>query len=75
MRLIAIYCVVVVIGELLAFPVGLLIERTFPSLSMILYMVMFFGVLWGGWILSVFITEKFLLSADEVLAARKPVRP
>ena len=75
MRLIAIYCVVVAIGELLAFPVGVLIERNFPSLSMVLYMLMFFGVLWGGWIVSVFITEKFFPSTQEIPGGRRAVRP
>ena len=70
MRLIAVYCVVVAIGEVLAFLVGLVVERAFPSLSMLIYMGMFFGVLWGGWPLAVALTEKLLLSPDELVSSR-----
>jgi hypothetical protein len=75
MRLIVVYCIVVVIGELAVFPPGLLIERTIPQFSMLLYMVMFLGVLWGGWPLAVSLTERFLPSTREAGEARKPAKP
>jgi hypothetical protein len=70
MRLMALYCAVVVIGEVLIFPIGLAVERLFPSLSMLVYMAMFFGVLWGGWPVAVFLTERFLLSPEDLAASR-----
>jgi hypothetical protein len=67
MRLIAVYCVVVAIGEVIAFGLGLIVERfVVGSLSMLIYMAMFFAVLWAGWSLSVVITERWLPSADDV---------
>jgi hypothetical protein len=66
MRLLIVYCVVVAIGEVIAFGLGLVGERAFPSLSMLIFMALFFGVLWGGWPLSVYITERWLMSGEEV---------
>ena len=74
MRLIAVYCVLVAIGEVLAFGLGLIVERTIPQFSMLLYMAMFFGVLWGFWPIAVYVTERFLPSADDG-TARRAVRP
>jgi hypothetical protein len=71
MRLIAIYCIVVAIGEVITFGLGLIVERFVPgSLSMLIYMAMFFAVLWGGWPLSVQLTERWTPSADDI-ASRK----
>ena len=46
MRLIAVYCILVAIGEVITFFLGLIVERLVPSFSMLIYMLMFFGVLW-----------------------------
>jgi hypothetical protein len=73
MRLIVVYCIVVAIGQVAVFPIGLLIERSLPSFSMLFYMALFFGVLWGGWPLAVSLTERFFPSV-EAGAARKAAR-
>jgi hypothetical protein len=69
MRLIAVYCILVAVGEVVTFFLGLIVERLVPSFSMLIYMLMFFGVLWGGWPISVYITERWLMSEDEVRAS------
>jgi hypothetical protein len=66
MRLIAIYCVLVAIGEVIVFGLGLIVEELVPAFSMLIYMAMFFGVLWGGWTLAVYVTERWFLSADDI---------
>jgi hypothetical protein len=69
MRLIVVYCILVAIGEVIAFFLGLIVEQVIPSFSMLIYMLMFFGVLWGGWPISVYITERWLMPDDEVRAS------
>jgi hypothetical protein len=69
MRLIAVYCILVAIGEVITFFLGLIVEQLVPSFSMLIYMLMFFGVLWGGWPVAVYITERWLMSDDEVRAS------
>ena len=69
MRLIAVYCILVAIGEVITFFLGLIVEQVIPSFSMLIYMLMFFGVLWGGWPISVYITERWLMAYDEVRAS------
>ena len=59
MQLLLVYCVVALVGEVMAFGVGLIIERLLPSISLLMYMALFFGVLWGGWLLAVHITDRW----------------
>ena len=74
MRLITVYCVLVAVGEVITFGLGLMVERYIPTFSMLIYMAMFFGVLWGGWPIAVHITERWLMSDDDV-ASRDVARP
>jgi hypothetical protein len=59
MHLLVIYCVVVAVGGLIAFGVGLLVEEVLPSLSMVIFVMLLFGVMWGGWLLSVQISQRW----------------
>jgi hypothetical protein len=70
MRLIVVYCVLIAVGELVVYGLGLIVERTIPAFSMLIFMCLFFGVLWGGWPFAVWITERWFLSPDEVRAGR-----
>jgi hypothetical protein len=70
MRLIVVYCVLVTIGEVVVFGLGLVVERVLPAFSMLIYMAMFFGVLWGGWPISVQITERWFLPAGHASSKR-----
>lgn len=60
MQLILVYVVMAVIGEFIAFGLGRIVDQFVPAWSMMIYMVMFFGVLWLAWPLSVFVTERWV---------------
>jgi hypothetical protein len=60
-----VYVVLVAIGEVTAFGLGALADRIVPEgWSMIVYMAMFFGVLWGAWPIAVYITETWLMRSE-----------
>jgi hypothetical protein len=66
MLAIIVYVAVVVVGEAVAFGLGVLVDRIVPDAwSMIIYMIMFFGVIWGAWPLAVYITERWLMRTSE----------
>jgi uncharacterized membrane protein YdbT with pleckstrin-like domain len=57
MQLLLVYTVIVVIAEAIAAGLGELVELVFPSVSLIVFMVLFLAALWGAWLLSVRLTE------------------
>ena len=58
MLLVIYYLGLVVVGDMLAYLVGFLVERQFGSNpSLIVFLALYFGVLWGSWVLSVWLTE------------------
>ena len=58
MILIIWYVIFVAIGDVLAYLVGLMVERVWGSYpSMVAFIVMYLFVLWVAWVLSVRITE------------------
>ena len=59
MRVIAIYLFIVIIAESIAVMIGLELDKTIPSLSVPLALVLFFCALTGGWYLAVYITERW----------------
>ena len=62
MILMFVYVALVAVGEVLAFIVCQIFDQTIPAAwSMIVYMLVFFGVLWAAWPLSVFVTEKWVV--------------
>ncbi|HWP25909.1 MAG TPA: hypothetical protein VNL39_06160 [Xanthobacteraceae bacterium] len=66
MLAIIVYVAVVAVGEIIAFGLGVVIDRMVPDAwSMIIYMAMFFGVIWGAWPIAVYITERWLLRTSE----------
>jgi hypothetical protein len=71
MHLLLIYLVIITIGEVIAFGLGRIVEDIYPAFSMVLYMAMFFGVLWGGWPIAVQLTERWGRAADKAMPARK----
>jgi hypothetical protein len=72
MHLLLIYLVIITIGEVIAFGLGRIVEDIYPAFSMVLYMAMFFGVLWGGWPIAVDLTGRWDRAAGKAVAARKP---
>jgi hypothetical protein len=70
MAVMVVYIVLVAVGEVIGFFIGSAIDRMVPaSWSMIAYMAVFFGVIFGMWPVAVRITEKYLVSAESTPAA------
>jgi hypothetical protein len=57
MKLIVYYVVIQAIGDAIAVFLGLVIEKIAPAISMPLFLLMYFGVLWGAWVIAVRMTE------------------
>ena len=58
MKLIVYYLVLMVVGDLSAYFLGLITERTFGSQpSLIVFLTLYFLFLWLAWLLAVWITE------------------
>jgi hypothetical protein len=57
-KLIVYYVVFMIIGDLAAYFVGLITERTFGSqASFIVFLTLYFLFLWVSWVLAVWLTE------------------
>ena len=56
MWLLALYSAFVVVGDLIAYVIGLYFERNFPSVSLPVFLAMFFAVLWLAWRLALRVT-------------------
>lgn len=57
MKLITYYVIIQAIGDAIAVALGLGIERVAPTISMPIFLFMYFGVLWGAWVIAVRMTE------------------
>ena len=57
MWIIAVCVLIVVTSELVIAAIGLVLDRTYPLLSLPVSLSLFFVVLWFGWILAVRLTE------------------
>ena len=59
MWLLIVYVGIVVVGDLIAYGIGAGVERMWsPAVSLPVFLAMFFGVFWAGWILAVRLTAK-----------------
>jgi hypothetical protein len=56
MSLIIIYLALIIAGDLAAYFVGLVVERTIPAASLPTFLAMYFLVLWVAWLIAVRIT-------------------
>jgi len=57
-KLIVYYVVFMVVGDLCAYFLGLITERTFGSQpSLIVFLALYFLFLWFAWLLAVWVTE------------------
>ncbi|HEY7665441.1 MAG TPA: hypothetical protein VH934_20170 [Xanthobacteraceae bacterium] len=57
MSLLAVYLVLMIIGDLVAYSIGLVIERNAPAASLPAFLAMYFVFLWVAWIIAVRITR------------------
>jgi hypothetical protein len=62
MTVILVYLALVVAGEVVVFFVAQAFDAMVPAAwSMVFYMALFFGVIWGAWPIAVSTTEKWLM--------------
>jgi hypothetical protein len=57
MSLLVVYVVLMVAGDIIAYLIGLVIERTMPGASLPAFLAMYFLFLWIAWVIAVRITE------------------
>jgi CDP-diglyceride synthetase len=57
MSLLIVYVALVIMGDLIAYFVGLAIERTAPAASLPAFLAMYFLFLWVSWVIAVRITQ------------------
>src|SRR5262249_43683803 len=57
MSLLIVYVGLVIMGNLIAYFVGLVIERTVPAASLPVFLAMYFLFLWVSWVIAVRITQ------------------
>jgi uncharacterized membrane protein YfcA len=63
MKLMTYYIALATIGDIVAVFICLAIEQVVPWISMPIFLTMFFGILWGAWVLAVKMTEQKSRSA------------
>jgi hypothetical protein len=57
MSLLAVYLALMITGDVIAYLIGLVIERTVPAASLPAFLAMYFLFLWIAWVIAVRITE------------------
>jgi hypothetical protein len=57
MSLLIVYVVLVITGDLVAYALGLVIERNLPAASLPSFLAMYFLFLWVAWVIAVRITQ------------------
>jgi hypothetical protein len=57
MVLLLVYVLLVVVGNVLAYFLGLAVERAFPAASLPTFLTMYFLILWVSWAIAVRLTE------------------
>jgi len=64
MRLLMVYVAIVVVVEAIAVRLGFYLDRVSPTFAVPMALALFFGVLWVGWPIAVYITERWLVPAE-----------
>ena len=57
MVLLLVYLALMIVGDFIAYFIGLVIERTVPGASLPAFLAMYFVFLWVAWVLAVRITR------------------
>ena len=57
MSLLVVYVVLMIIGDLVAYFIGLVIERNVPAASLPAFLAMYFLFLWVAWVIAVRVTR------------------
>ena len=56
MALLAVYLALVIVGDLIAYAIGLVVERTIPAASLPAFLALYFLFLWVAWVIAVRLT-------------------
>jgi hypothetical protein len=56
MALLAVYLALVIIGDVIAYWIGLVIERAVPAASLPAFLALYFVFLWVAWVIAVRVT-------------------
>ena len=56
MALLAVYLALMIVGDVVAYFIGLAIERAFPVASLPAFLAMYFVFLWIAWVIAVRVT-------------------
>jgi hypothetical protein len=60
MWLLIVYIVVVIVGDVIAYAIGSVVEGMFtPAVGLPVFLAMFFAVFWLGWLLAIRLTAKW----------------
>jgi hypothetical protein len=57
MALLVVYLALMITGDVIAYFIGLAIERAAPGASLPAFLAMYFGFLWVAWIIAVRVTQ------------------
>ena len=57
MSLLVVYLALMITGDFIAYLIGLVIERNFPSASLPAFLAMYFLFLWVAWVIAARITQ------------------
>jgi hypothetical protein len=57
MILLLVYLLIVIVGNVVAYALGLVIERYAPAASLPAFLAMYFILLWLGWVIAVRVTQ------------------
>jgi len=57
MSLLVVYVALMIAGDVIAYLIGLVIERTIPGASLPTFLAMYFLFLWAAWVIAVRVTE------------------
>lgn len=57
MSLLIVYVALVIVGDFVAYFIGLAVERSLPVASLAVFLAMYFLLLWVAWMIAVRITQ------------------
>ena len=57
MKLIAVYALLMSVGDITDYLIGLVVERIWPAASLTIFLLLYFFFLWLGWQFAVWLTE------------------
>jgi hypothetical protein len=69
MVLLVCYVVLMILGDIAAYLIGLSVEHFWPSASLAVFLFLYFLFLWVSWVIAVWLTKPSAAAAEATLAA------